>query len=200
MIKKVLLAALVIGAAATFPAQAQTKKEWVQRLLQTPQFSPDVIARDLVGEPAQRLVNSVGPIVANQVPADKREAVSKQLEAVVKKYLDEAVPLVRAEALKLQPTLSAAVDEKFTEDELKTLVTWLESPVYKKVQQAVPEIRNAFVQKLVPQSAPAVDPKLKEMDTSVRAILGQAIPAPAAPAAAPASTPKAKKPKADAKP
>ena len=54
MMKKALLAALVIGAAATIPAQAQTKKELVQRLLATPQFNPDGMVRGLVEQPAQR--------------------------------------------------------------------------------------------------------------------------------------------------
>ena len=201
MMKKVLLAALVIGAAATFPAQAQTKKEWVQRLMQTPQFNPNEIARTLVMSPAQQLLASANQ-VAGQVPADKREAVGKQIDAATKKYVDEAVPLARAEALKLAPALAASIEEKFTEDELKAIVTWLESPVYKKAQQAMPELQNGFVQKLGPASAPSVEPKIKELEAAMRAAIGpylQAAAAAAAPAPASGAKPKATKPKADAK-
>jgi hypothetical protein len=195
MMKKALLAALVIGAAATFPAQAQTKKEWVQRLMQTQQFSPNEIARSLVERPAQQLMSSVAPVIGSQVPADKREAVGKQVETAVRKYLDEALPLARAEALKLSPTMATAIEEKFNEDELKTIVTWLESATYKKAQQVAPEIQNSFGQKLVPVSAPAVDPKLKELEATVRAAVAPYLPAAAAPA--PAGKSKAAKPKAD---
>jgi len=108
--------------------------------------------------------------------------MGKSIEAEVKKYVDEAYPLVRERAIRLAPlTIGAALEEKFTEDELKQLLTWLESPVNKKFQQLGPA-RNAFVQKVLADSVAAVDPKVGALDARIRAILGVP-PAPPTPAA-----------------
>jgi hypothetical protein len=44
------------------------------------------------------------------------------------------------------------LEEKFTEDELKQLIAWLESPVNKKYQQLAPEMSNSLGQKLAAES------------------------------------------------
>ena len=63
---------------------------------------------------------------------------------------------MRDRALKLAPsTIGAVLEEKFSEDELKQLVAWLESPVNKKYQQLGAEMQNAFAQKLRRRSRPA---------------------------------------------
>ena len=81
-----------------------------------------------------------------QMPPEKREAIGKQIEAEVKKYVEEAYPLVRERALKLAPTtIGAVLEEKISEDELKQLIAWLESPTNKKYQQLGREMRNDFV-------------------------------------------------------
>lgn len=196
MMKKALLAALVIGAAAaTIPAQAQTKKELVQKLMTLQQPGVDALIRNLVAQPVQRIIGPMMPVLSAQVPADKREALSKQIDAAVKKYEDETVPLVRAEALKLAPTNAAAFEEKFNEEELKVLIAWLESPVNKKFQQVLPDIQKSYVEKLVAQSAPAVDPKLNDLNKAVHAAADPYLGAAAKPAAAASAA----KPKAKAK-
>ena len=81
------------------------------------------------------------------------------------------------------------LDAKFSEAELKELVGILESPVNRKYQQLGPEMQNGFVQKLVGDVAPVLDPKLQATQEKVRALLGA--PRAAAPASA-ASTPKAR--------
>ena len=46
----------------------------------------------------------------------------------VRKYVEEATPIVRERAQKAAPgVMGALLDERFTEDELKQLVAWLES-------------------------------------------------------------------------
>ena len=107
-----------------------------------------------------QLMQAAGNVLQTQVPAEKREAVGKSIEADVKKYVDEATPMVRERAIKLAPsTFGAALEEKFSEDELKQLIAWLESPVNKKFQQLGPEMQNGFVQKLVAETAPAARPQ-----------------------------------------
>jgi hypothetical protein len=75
-----------------------------------------------------------------------------------------------------------------SEDELKTLLAWLESGANKKYQQIAVEARNSFVQQIMTEAGPAVQPKLQALDSRVRVILGVG-PANAAPAATPPARP-----------
>jgi hypothetical protein len=168
-------------------AQAQSKKELVQKVLALQQPTIEGIARNIVERPAAQMMQAAGQALQTQVPAEKREAAGKAIEADVKRYVEEATPLLRERALKLAPsTLGAGLEEKFTEAELKQLIAWLESPVNKKFQQVGPEMQNNFVQKLAADAGPLLDPKLKALEQKVRASLG--LPE-GQPSSAPAATP-----------
>jgi hypothetical protein len=78
------------------------------------------------------------------------------------------------------------LEEKFTEDDLRQLIAWFESPVNKKYGQVVPEMQNNFAQKLVADVRPAIEPRLQALTAKVRANLG-------VPSAAPAKAPAPKK-------
>ena len=190
--KKSILAALLSSAVlahaqtaapATTPS-SPAKKELVQKLMILQQPGLENLARNLVEQPAMAMMQAAGRALQG-VPADKREATGKTIEAEVRKYVDAAVPLVRDRAVKLAPsTIGVAMEEKFTEDELKQLVAWLESPVNKKYAQLGPEIQNSFTQKLVAESRPIVDPRLQALEAKVRTTLG--VPPPASAGSAPA--------------
>ena len=172
-------AALAVAIASGAAAQAQVstasspaKKELVQKILLLQQSEIEQVARNIVERPAAQMMQEAGLAMQRQVPPDKREAMGKAIEAEVKKYVDEAYPLVRERAIRLAPsTLGAALEEKFSEDELKQLLAWVESPVNKKFQQLGPA-RNAFVQKVLSESIAAVDPKVGALDSRIRVILG----------------------------
>lgn len=207
--KKTILAALLSSTAVLAHAQpasgaaamsSPAKKELVQKILTLQQPGLDTLARNLVQQPAIAMMQEASRAL-QQVPADKRDVAGKQIDADVKKYVDESVPLVRDRAIKLAPsTIGAALEEKFSEDELKQLVGWLEAPVTKKFAQVSPEIQNSFTQKLVADARPAIEPKLQALESKVRASLGAppaatapgALAAPAS-AARPASAPARKK-------
>ncbi|HRH87985.1 MAG TPA: DUF2059 domain-containing protein [Rubrivivax sp.] len=183
-----LLAALLLGACVAAHAQSTAspaKKELVQKLLALQQPGIEVAARGIVERPAAVMLQEAGRVLQTQIPADKREPIGKTIEADAKKYVEETYPPVRERALKLAPTtLGPALEEKFTEDELKQLIAWFESPVNKKFQQASGEMQSAFMQKLVAEARPVIEPKLQSLEQKVRAALG-APTAPAADASAP---------------
>lgn len=180
--KRLLIA--VLCAAATL-AHAQTKKELVQKVLALQQPMIESISRNIAERPAFQLMQVSGQFIQTQVPADKREAMGKQVETEIRKFVDDAVPVLRERALKLAPsTLGATLEEKFTDDELKQMITWLESPANKKLQQVGPEMQSSFAQKLTTEAAPLLDPKLQGLQTRLRTLLG--VPEPSAAASAPA--------------
>lgn len=181
------IVATLLACASLAHAQGNGKKELVAKLLESQRSGIEAVARGIAERPAIQMSQAAGQALA-QLPADKREAVGKQIEAEIRKYVDDAVPALRERAVKLAPsTFGAALEEKFSEDELKQLLAWFESPVNKKYQQALPEMQSGFVQKLVADGAPLLDPKLAALQEKVRGLLG------VAPAGAAASAPGAPK-------
>lgn len=173
-------AALMLGAAAPH-AQTAGKKDLVQQLLQRQQPALEAIARTLVEQPAVQMMQEAGRALRTGVPAEKREAAAKAIEADVKRYVDEATPLVRDRAIKAAPaTIGAMLEEKFTEEELKQLIAWFDSPVNKKYQQLNADMQKGFVQQVVMDSRPVIDPKLRALELKVRASLGAPAPSPQA--------------------
>ena len=200
--KRLILSALLTGAAlahaqtsapASAPAPLPTspaKKELVQRLMVLQQPGIEAIARGLVEQPAAQMMQAAGRAIQQQVAPEKREATGRSIEADVKKYVDESVPIVRERAIKLAPsTIGTTMEERFTEDELKQLIAWLESAVNKKYAQLGPEIQNNFTQKLVAEARPVVEPRLQALEAKVRTTLGVPAATGAAPAAPKAATP-----------
>ena len=141
-------------------------------------------------------MQAAGQALQAQVAPDKREAVGKSIEADVKKFVEESTPVVKERAVKLAPTvLAPPLEEKFTEDELKQLIAWFESPVNKKYQQIGPELQNNFAQKLIAEISPLLDPKLKALQEKVRGTLTGAVSAPGTSASGkPAAAPKPARP------
>lgn len=182
---------------ASAPA-SPAKKALIQRVLTLQQPALENTAREVAERPAMQLTSAAQQYLQQRVPADKREAMWTQVQAAVRKYLAEAVPLVKDRALALSQTaLAGMLDERFTEDELKQLVVTLENPAFKKFQQAMPEISDKFVQKLIADAGASVDPKLKALDMSISTALG--VPPAATGASAPAAAaPRAARPAAPA--
>ena len=151
------------------------KKEIVQKILSSQQGALDDMSRNVAEQPARQLAAGARQILVLAVPEDKREATAKQVDAEIKKYLDGAVPAVRASAAKLSPTVLGPIyEDKFSEDELKQLQAMLDSPILKRYQGLLPEMSNSLLEKVIADARPQVTPKLQAAETSIRAILEKA--------------------------
>ena len=191
--KNLIALALLTGTAL---AHAQTaastpsspaKKELVAKIVALQQPAIDNLARGIAERPAAQMMQAAGNVLQTKVAPEKREAIGKAIEADVKKYVEESTPILKERAAKIGPaTVGPIIEEHFSEDELKQLAAWLESPVNKKYQQVAPEMQQALVQKLVAEAGPLLDPKLKALEQRVRVALG--VP-PVAPASGTAPTP-----------
>lgn len=165
------------------------KKEAVARVLKLQQPAIDGLASEVARETAQRVMQAAGQALAG-VPQDKRQALGQQVQADVKAFYDDAEPRLREAAGRLAPaTIGPLLEEKFTEDELKQVAAWLESPVSKKYQALGPEMQAALTKKLVEDTRPTVEPKLKSLEQTLQKRFAQAAPPPK-PASAPASAAK----------
>ena len=175
------------------PAHAQTtttataaspgKKALVARILKIQQPGIDGMSRALVERPAITLLDNAGAALQERVPADKRDAIGKDIQADVKKYLDEAIPLVTKSATKLAPsTIGALLEDKFTEDELKQVATILETPAFGKYQKLSLDMQKVLMEKVLADTRGVVEPKVVALEDAVAKRLGISAPATANPA------------------
>jgi len=171
MWQAVMLAVLVAFASAG-SAQAQTKKELVAKVLQLQQAGIENVGRQIATQTSQRVLQVAGR-ASSRLAADKREAAGKDVQAEVKKFYDEVEPLLRKRAIELAPVmLMPLYEERFSDDELKQVVAWLESPVSKKLQQVDGEFGSVLAQKVVTETRPAVETKLNALEATLSKRLG----------------------------
>ncbi|HSH91325.1 MAG TPA: hypothetical protein VK996_15165 [Ramlibacter sp.] len=198
MFKKTLIT-LTLALAATTAAQAQStpaKKELVGRIVKLQQPGIESMARGLVEQPAAELLGNAANALPARVAKEKQDAVAKEIQADIQKYLDEMIPVVQARAVKLAPTtIGALLEEKFSEDELKQIVAIIESPVYTRFQKMGDDMHKVLVEKLLAETRPTVEPKVRALEQTVAKRLGIN---PQASGAGPATKPAA--PKAPVKP
>lgn len=181
---KTLVVAVAVAAAGT--AFAQDKMALVAKVLQLQQPGIESTARIVAEQPALQMLQQAATVIRARVTEDKREALAREIQADAKKYADEAVPLLRDSAVKLAPTtIGPILEREFNEAELKQLITILESPVNRKFQSLGGEMQRSLTEKLVAESKPAIESKLRALQQSVGDRINAAVAAPStgAPAA-----------------
>lgn len=177
--------------AAAAPA-SPAKKELVQRVLKLQQPGIERLATAMTEDPAVVLGGRASEIIAAKVPKDKQEAVAKEVQGEMQKYLKDTVPLVRKSAQQLAPvTIGPMLESKFSEEELRQVVTLLESPAYAKYQQLSGEMQQALQAKLVADTRGTVEPRVQALEKAVGDRLSAAT---GTASAAPKAAPKAAKP------
>lgn len=184
--KHTLLAVALLSVAALAHAEpSPAKKELINKVMQLEQQMVDATVRQLAQQPLIQLMQPVGPAIQFRVPPEKREALAKDIQADMKKYVDEVTPLLSDRASKLAPAeIGGLLDAKFTEDELRQLIVALESPILRKFSQLLPEMQKTLVDKLVADTKGQIEPKLKALGQSVEKRINAVAPPPsAAPAA-----------------
>jgi len=201
---RALIGATVLGLAGlasaqstpAAPASSPAKKELVAKLLKLQQPGLEGLARQVAEDPAAQILRQAGTALSARIPADQQQAVATQIQADAKKYADEAVPVVRASALKLAPsTVGAVLDKEFTEDELKQIVAiqeTLESPAYVKYRSKSDDMQKALLEKLIPDTKGVIEPKMRALEQTIGKRLGLTDTPAAAPAKPAAPKPAAK--------
>jgi hypothetical protein len=182
-----LTLALAAGTALAQPSPA--KKVLIDKIVAIQQQGlTDSLAASIVQAPLGQLAQA-GRQALQQVPAEKREATAKAMDAEIKKFIEENVSYLKDKISKAVPgTASALLDERFNEDELKQILAWAESPVSRKYSQAGGELQKAIVQKVMTESGATLEGRLKTLQANLAKQLGLP-PAPPAASKPAASTP-----------
>ncbi len=172
--KHALLASLfpLLAAAAVYPVYAQgtdaSKQALVQRVLVLWHIEDSAIA--MAQRPATEAMLQARAVLQGRVSPQKQEATLKDIVVDVQKYINEATPLVRAEALRLKnSTLGPLLMQNFNEDELRNLIALFESPVKKKFEALAPQFERALGEKVADSSRSVIDPKIQALSQSIGA-------------------------------
>jgi uncharacterized protein len=190
--RKLGLALALAFAAGTALAQpSPAKKALIDKIVALQQqVLAENLAANIVQGPLPQLMQA-GRGALQQVPAEKREATAKAMDADLKKFVDENVPYLKDKISKAVPaTASALLDERFSEDELKQILAWAESPVSQKFGLASVELQKAVAQKVMAEAGPTLEGRLKTLQASLAKQLGIQPPAAAASKSAAPAAPK----------
>jgi len=186
-----LTVALALALLAGSPALAQAqpppdaqKRALVARVLELQQPAFEIMARQLTEQPALHLLQQAGIALQQRVPAERREALAREIQADARRYVEDTLVPVRQAALRLAPTtIGPILEARFNAEELRQIVAILESPAYRKYQQFSGDIQRALVEALVAEARPTLEPRLRALQQSIAERLYAAAAAPAAPSA-----------------
>lgn len=172
-------------AAAPAPVSAE-KKRLVERVLQLQMPGVEQLGRQIAEQPAVQIAQQLGPAI-QRLPAERREAVARDIQADLRQYVEEMGPQLRDRAVRAAPAvLPPFLEERFTEQELREVIALLESPVLRKFQGMGPEMQRALSERVVTEARANLETRVRALEQSVVKRLTPPAAAGSAPAASPA--------------
>lgn len=178
------LVGLSLAATLAFAQASPAKKELVTKVLKLQQPGIEAIGRSMLEQSVVQLMQQVNVVVRQRVPQDKREALAKEIQGDIKKFMDESLPVMREQSTKLAPTtIGALLEEKLSEDELRAVVVALESPAFRKYQDLQGEMLRSHSEKLFAGARETVQPKAQALQKAVEQRLAPYVKSNGAPAA-----------------
>jgi uncharacterized protein len=184
--------ALFMGASTAIYAQSSDAKRALAVRAVAAQEGPEMnrMLAQLAGSATQQMVANWDERVS-QMPETKQQAAINAMDAELKKFNDDTLKLITAQATKVRgDALLNAYVERFSEEELKQLVALMEAPVFKKYQSVGPDLGGIYIKAIVDGTRSAVEARGKTFDAAAAKIVGA--PAASAPSGAPSAP--AKKP------
>ncbi|WP_431479071.1 DUF2059 domain-containing protein [Massilia eburnea] len=169
-----MIAALAIGGSVHAAPVAAAKQELVNRVLQL--WHPESIGESMLQAPVGDAVQQARAVLQGRVSPEKRDVALKEIVADARQFMDENKPLAQASAHKLVgTTLAPMLADRFTEEELRQIITILESPVKKKFEAMVPELQKKLGEGVAADTRAVMDPKLQELQQRIGMRLRSAV-------------------------
>lgn len=161
------------AAASAAKPVAPGKQRQLDRVLGLQQTAVEAAARGLVEQSLSGVVQGGRQLLQTQVAPERRETTARAMDAEVRKYRDEVTPLVVANARRLAtPVIGPLLEAQFSEDELRRLANWLDSPLNRKYQALVPQMQERFLQQLLSESRGEMQPRLSALGERLAGIVG----------------------------
>lgn len=136
------------------------------------------MADQLTASAVQPLIAAWSQRLDETVPPARQKDVRDKLDAELKKFTDNTEKTIEAQVAKsAEPALVPIFMEKLTEDEMKTIIAYLESPVSAKFQSLGPEAANAWAKRVVDATRTSVEGGQKSFDSAAERIVNSSAPA-----------------------
>jgi hypothetical protein len=159
--------------AASVPAD---KQALVKRVLA--KMALDSVGLQMLQAPVAEMVRQSRVVVTSRVPAEKQEAVMKDVANEASKFLEQEAPPLRASTQEVvQASVAPLLAQKFSTEELRQLAEILESPLLAKFETLVPEMKKTVGENVAKANGAQIQPKMTELQNRVglrlRAAVGQ---------------------------
>lgn len=169
-----LVAACAVSTSAL--AQNDAKRALATKLAQI-QLKADgaAMAEQLTASAVQPVIAGWSQRLDETVPPAKQKEVRDKLDVELKKFAETTHKTVEGHVGKTAEAAMVPIFmEKLSEDELKTIIAYLESPVSAKFQSLGPDATNAWAKRIIDATKPAVESGVKTFDASANRIVGAA--------------------------
>lgn len=165
----------VAACAASTGALAQDAKKALATKLAQMQIKSDgpALAGQLTADAAQLPLANWSQRLDESVPPARQKEVREKLDAELKKFGDTTHKAIEAQIGKAgEAALVPLFMDKLSEDEMKTVISYMESPAAAKFQSISADAGNAWAQKVIDATRPTVEANIKAFDATASKIVG----------------------------
>ncbi|HON30180.1 MAG TPA: DUF2059 domain-containing protein [Ottowia sp.] len=157
-------------------AQNDAKKALATKLAQL-QLKTDgaAMADQLTGSAVQPIVAGWSQRLDETVPPARQKDVRDKLDAELKKFADNTHKAVEAQVGKsAEAALVPIFMEKLSEDEMKTIIAYMESPASAKLQALGADATDAWAKRIIEATRSQVEAGAKTFESAANRIVGAA--------------------------
>lgn len=154
-------------------AQNDSKRALAVKLAQMQQKADGgAMAEQLTASAVQPLLAGWSQRLDETVPPARQKDVRDKLDVELKKYADSTQKVVEAQTAKAaEAALVPIFMEKLSEEELKQIVAYMESPASAKFQALGPDATNAWAKRIVDATKPQVENGAKNFEAAANRIV-----------------------------
>jgi hypothetical protein len=166
---------LVVACTLSTNALAQANKQALASRLAQLQAASDgaALAEQLTADAVSFPLANWSQRLDESVPPARQQEVREKLDVELKKFADTTHKTVQAQ---VGPAAEAALVpifmEKLSEEEMQTIIAYLESPVSQKFLSIAGDAGNAWAQKVIDGTRASVEGNLKSFDAAAARIVG----------------------------
>ena len=157
-------------------AQNDAKKALATKLAQL-QLKTDgaTMADQLTGSAVQPIVAGWSQRLDETVPPARQKDVRDKLDVELKKFADNTHKAVEAQVGKsAEAALVPIFMEKLSEDEMKTIIAYMESPASAKLQALGADATDAWAKRIIEATRSQVEAGAKTFESAANRIVGAA--------------------------
>jgi hypothetical protein len=131
------------------------------------------MANQLTADAVQLPLSTWSQRLDESVPPARQKDVRDKLDVELKKFADNTHKAIEAQVGKAAETaLVPLFMDKLSEDEMKTIIAYMESPAALKFQGLSADAGNAWAQKVIDATRTTVETNVKSFDAAATKIVG----------------------------